>query len=109
MELTRGDYKLTVNGGLLKLFYEKEKFLTAVTNGEVKQVPYESIGPRMASSPILKATYAGDGTANVDMDAGAMRWSGDKSLNYIRKGLYKADFTKSEVDSALKEMKKTGP
>jgi hypothetical protein len=77
MQIEIGNYTAVVTDGLLKLLQATERHLTVVTvtpdSTEVKAVPYSSLGPTMAASPVLSATWAGDGYANVDLDAGAQR------------------------------------
>jgi len=95
------------------LLQTTERHLTVVTvtpdTTEVKAVPYSSIAPSLAASPLLSATWAGAGYANVDLDAGAQRWNGTKPMVWLRRGLYKAGFDKRQVDSLFRQLRKTGP
>lgn len=113
MRIEIGNYTAVVTDGLLKLLQATERHLTVVTvtpdTTEVEAVPYSSLGPTMAASPVLSATWAGDGYANVDLDAGAQRWNGTKSLRWIRSGLYRAGFDRRQVDSLFRQLRKTGP
>ena len=112
MEQQAGQYRAVVKDGLLKLFQAAERHLTVVNatpqSIEVKAVPYSAIGPALAASPVLMATWAGDGYAEVDLDCGAQRWNGTKSLRWIRSGLYRAGFTKQQVDALLRKMRSAG-
>lgn len=112
MEQQTNQHRVVVEDGLLKVFQFAERHLTVVNvspqGTEVSAVPYSSIGPAVAASPVLMATWAGDGYANVDLDCGAQRWNGTKSLRWIRRGLYRAGFTKEQVDGLLGEMKAAG-
>jgi len=112
MEHQAGQYRAVVEDGILRLLQSSERHLTTVhvdaAGTEVRQVPYSAIGPRMAASPVLAASWAGDGYADVDLDAGAQRWAGTKSLRWIRSGLYRAGFSKSQVDGLLRKMRRAG-
>jgi len=113
MKITVGTYTGQVEDGVLKLLQAAERHITVVKVGPegttAEAVPYSKFGPAMAASPVLRATWAGDGYANVDLDCGAQRWRGTKSLRWIRSGLYKAGFDKRQVDSLFRQMRKFGP
>ena len=112
MEHQAGQYRAVVEDGVLRLLKVTERYLTAVNMSpggtEVRAVPYSSLGASMTASPVLIATWDGDGYANVDLDCGAQRWNGGKSLRWLRSGLYRAGFSKSQVDSLLRRMKAAG-
>jgi hypothetical protein len=57
---------------------------------------------------VLIATYAGDRYANVDLDLGAKRWNGGKSMVWLRRLMYAYGFSKKEADKLFREMKKYG-
>lgn len=112
MEQQAGEYRAVVADGVLRLLQVTERHLTVVHVGAegtaVRAVPYSSVGPRMSSSPVVAATWAGDGYANVDLDCGGQRWSGTKSLRWLRSGLYGAGFSKGQVDALLRGMRAAG-
>jgi hypothetical protein len=99
------------NDGTLSVYTKQERCLTVVNTGPdgtgVKQVPYSELG-NMSKTPILKANWAGNRYVNVDIDCGAQRWNGTRSLRWLREGLYKYGFTKKEVSSIFYQMRKTG-
>ncbi len=112
MEHQAGQYRASVTDGVLRLLQVTERYLTAVNMSpegtEIRAMPYSSLGASMAASPVLMATWDGDGYANVDLDCGAQRWNGTKSLRWIRTGLYRAGFSKPQVDGLLRRMKAAG-
>ena len=113
MQVEIGTYTAVVVDGSFRLLQSAERHLTVVNvnaeTTEVKAVPYSSIASSLAASPVLSATWAGAGYANVDLDAGAQRWNGIRSLRWIRSGLYRAGFDKRQVDSLFRQLRKTGP
>jgi hypothetical protein len=114
MEMQVGNYTAVVTDeGTLKLSQATERHIAVVNASPegttVKAVPYSSISPGMAASLLLSANWAGDGYANIDVDCGAQRWNGTKSLQWVRTGLYRAGFDKGQVDSIFHQMRKNGP
>lgn len=113
MQRTAGTYTAQVVDGVLKLLQAAERHLPVVRvspqGAAVEAVPYSSISPAFAAAPVLRATWAGDGYANVDLDCGAQRFDGTKSLRWIRSGLYNAGFGKRDVDALFRQMRKVGP
>ena len=111
--IQRGTYTATVTDGTLKLSQATERHIAVVNASSsgttVKGVPYSDISPGMAASSLLSANWAGDGYANVDLDCGAQRWNGTKSLQWVRTGLYRAGFEKQQVDAIFRQMRKAGP
>ena len=114
MEIQVGNHvAIVTDDGRLEVRQATERHLTVVnaspSGTTVKAVPYSDISPGMAASSLLSANWAGDGYANVDLDCGAQRWNGTKSLGWIRKGLYRAGFEKQQVDALFRQMRKGGP
>jgi len=113
VQIETGNYTAIVTNGLLKLLQIAERHLTVVTvtadTTEVKAVPYSAISPSLSASPLLTATWAGAGYAHVDLDCGAQRWNGTKSMMWLRKGLYRAGFSKENVDALFRQMRLVGP
>ena len=112
MNIQVGTYTAVVVDGLLRLLQSEERHIGVVNvapqGTTISTLAYSSISPAMAASPVLMATWAGDGYADVDLDCGAQRWNGMKSLRWIRSGLYRAGFTKAQVDALLREMRSAG-
>jgi hypothetical protein len=112
MKINTPTHSVEVVDGTLKL-QAVSRHLTVVKIGPegtaVEAVPYSKLGPRFAATPVLAATWAGDRYANVDLDCGAQRWRGTKSLVWVRSGLYNAGFDKRQVDSLFRQMRKVGP
>ena len=113
MQIEIGDYTATLVDGLLTLLQAAERYLPSVTitpdGTTVEAIPYSCVSPHKSSSPVLLANYAGDRCANVDLDCGWQRWNGVRSLRWIRQGLYKAGFAKSDVDAIFRQMRLVGP
>jgi len=113
MKVQAGTYTAKIDGDTLELRQDAERhiYVVEVVDGEVteKQVPYSSIGPGLAKSPILAATWAGDRAVNVDLDCGAQRWNGVKTMIWLRKGLIEIGFDRTQVDAIFREMRKGGP
>jgi len=114
LTLQEGDYTVQVSeDSVVKLSQRSERHITSVNVSpervSVQAIPYSRIGRRMAAAPLLAATWAGDGYANVDLDCGAQRFNGTRSLRWLRSGLYRAGFSKSQVDSVFRQMRKSGP
>lgn len=113
MRLETQTHTAEVNDGVLTVNQLAERNLPVVHIGPqgttVEAVPYSKLGPRMSASPLLRATWAGDGYANVDLDCGAMRWNGTKSMRFLRTGLCGAGFDGKQVDALFRQMRKVGP
>lgn len=112
MEHQAGQYRAVVEEGVLRLRQVTERHLSVVSvspdGTEVRAMPDSSLGASMAASPVLMATWAGDGYADVDLDCGAQRWNGTKSLRWLRLSLYRGGFSKGQVDGLLRRMKAAG-
>ena len=111
MNIVVGNFTANVSEGTLKVHQaERQLVRTEITAAGVTTTtqPLAEAIPGLSKAPILKATWAGEGYANVDMDAGFQRWNGMKSLRYIRNGLCKVGFTKADVDALFAEMRKGG-
>jgi hypothetical protein len=111
--LYAGDYSAVVNtyGELVVRTKAPRHIVKMSVSGEdykSELIPYSDISRSFAASPVLIATYAGDRYLNIDMDCGAQRWNGGKSMIWLRKALYVAGFSKKEVDKLFREMKKYG-
>jgi len=113
MRLKTQTHTAEVVDGVLTVNQLSERHLTVVNAGPqgttVEAVPYSSFGPAMAADPLFRATWAGDGYANVDLDCGAMRWNGTKPMRFIRTSLRRAGFDGKQVDALFRQMRKVGP
>jgi len=78
------------------------KFLTqedAPTKGVRDLLAYK------ARSPVFVACWAGNRQWNVDIDCGMQRFNGVKSNGELVKALKNCGFSKTQIDSMLKECK----
>lgn len=106
-------FRAAVTDGLLKIWDLQGASFTAIhatvlPDGAVRTDRVEQL-PQPGNPPICKATYAGDRRVHVDLNCGAQRWNGVKTLAFLRKGLSRAGFERQDINLLFKDLKAAGP
>jgi hypothetical protein len=102
-------HQMTVGDGVFKLYDKVDGLMKVVTfkNG-TKEVSMEK-SPVPKGTPIVVANYAGPKMLNVDIEAGAQRWNGTKSMHWLRKALRIVGFDDKLIDTMFRKLKDAGP
>lgn len=99
--------KLDAEYGEFSVYRKQPAILreTRIENGQVtvSEMPVDQHPTlkALASIPLFRGNYRGEGYYNIDLDCGFQRWNGSQSGQAVSKSFSKCGFTPVQVKSIL--------